>query len=501
MYSIKILDPVDSAKTFEIDRKGVTFIDDTEYLEVYTDPFRSVPIYIHEGIGELTIFQLFSSFLKENCSTQDLDQIAFYESLLFGTPLWTRTIYKKIKQLPAATVARINKRTGGYSIRRYWGFDIREDNSIVTMEKAASILHSHLVRIFDNIDSSKNYCMGLSGGMDSRLSLAYLSKRIPKEQLSLFTFGFDKKILEYEYAKAVSASLHMGSVNFHRIDESTYRAAINYLPVQSLGQVAINHSHITSILHSHGERLGTHISNYYSDAIFGYAAKLPRKKYSLKTDAYSVILNSSPFIPDNVREQISDDIAAVIDGYAEESNYSSVNEFIYITERNPKFHFNLAFVQSQYNPTLTPYADFELLKFMISVPLQFREQKVILDEMFRIFFPRVSSSGVKEISSRFSSRFTSKMNWWSFRLINASNGILRILSDGRIQIFNKFQTEEQERILYTHFKQDLHNATNKFVSIGLMNAPTKEFYDRLPLRAHGTDSRFTIISLAKLLNM
>ena len=500
MSKIKILDPL-IINGFKLNRKGVSIVDGSEYLEIYTDPFRSVPIYIHEGKQGLTVFKLFSSFLKENLSFQDLDQTGFYETFLFGTPLWTRTVYKNIKQLPAASVATINKRSGKYSIRRYWSFDVSEDSAIKTIEQASEILNSHLERIFNNFEISENYCMGLSGGMDSRLSLAYLSKRIPKEKLSLFTFGFNKKILEYQYAKAVSASLRMGEVNFHRIDESTYRSALGYLPLQSLGQVAINHSHIASILRSHGEQSGIQISNYYSDALFGYAAKLPKKIYIPKTDTYSEILNLSPFVPANVREQIVDDIKAVTGGYVDESNYSSVNEYIYITERNPKFHFNLAFVQSQYAPTQTPYADFELLKFMISVPLQFREQKIILDETFRNFFPAVSSSSVKQISSRFSSRFTSKMNWWSFRLINASNGILRILSDGKFQIFNKFQTEEQERILFTRFKKDLQDATNKFVSIGLMNAQTKRFFDHLPMRARGADSRFAIISLAKLVNI
>ena len=42
--------------------------------------------------------------------------------------------------------------------------------------------------------------MGMIGGMDSRITLTFLSKYVPKENLELFTYGFDERLLEYKYA-------------------------------------------------------------------------------------------------------------------------------------------------------------------------------------------------------------------------------------------------------------------------------------------------------------
>jgi hypothetical protein len=395
---------------------------------------------------------------------------------------------------------RINKASGKFEINRYWSFDISEDKSIKNITDAAAQLNHHLNRIFDAFDVSSDYCMGLSGGMDSRLSLSYLSQRIQKEKIKLFTFGFDSRILEYSYARAVSESLQMGDVQFHKLDAFHYREALDYLPLQSVGHVAINHSHITSFLRRFSGECGTQISNYYSDAIFGYAAQSSKIFLLAGEDNYSAKLNTVKFISADIKDEIKSDISKVLDEYNENSNYSSKNEYLYVTERNPKFHLNLAYCQSLIVPTQTPYADVDLLKFMISVPLAYREQKVILDEVFKMYFPSVGATNIEQISSRFSSRFTSYADWFIFRYLNASNGIFRVLSGGTFQLFNKYQTEEQERLLFSHFRHELRSATDKFTSLGILNATAKQYYDRLSLRATGADSRFALISLGRLID-
>lgn len=502
MWDIKIIDPVERVSSFDINRKGLSLIEGDEFLEIYSDPFRSQPIYIYSASNSLAVFQNYPSFLKAPASSSfrsTIDKVAFYETVLFGTPLGTRTIYQEIKQLPAASCMRINKASGKFEISRYWHFDISEDKSIKSITDAAEQLNHHLKRIFDTFDVSSDYCMGLSGGMDSRLSLSYLSQRIQKHKIHLFTFGFDSRILEYSYAKAVSESLQMGDVQFHKLDAFHYREALDYLPLQSVGHVAINHSHITSYLRRFSGECGTQIANYYSDAIFGFAAHATKIYLPAGADNYSAKLDTVQFIPADIKEEIKSDISKMLDGYDEDSNYSSKNEYLYVTERNPKFHFNLAYCQSLIVPTQIPYADVELLKFMISVPLAYREQKVILDEIFKRYFPSVSTTNIEQISSRFSARFTSYANWFTFRYLNASNGIFRALSGGTFQLFNKYQTEEQEKILYSEFSGDLHAATAKFMAMGILSADQKIEFDKLPIRSAGVPERYILISLAKII--
>jgi len=68
----------------------------------------------------------------------------------------------------------INKKTNEYKIERYWDFNVKEDQSIDSVEKAATGLYDRLDDIFSKLDKNQKYIMGISGGMDSRISLAFL---------------------------------------------------------------------------------------------------------------------------------------------------------------------------------------------------------------------------------------------------------------------------------------------------------------------------------------
>lgn len=75
---------------------------------------------------------------------------------------------------------------------------------------------------------------------------------------------------------------------------------------------------------------------------------------------------------------------------------------------------------------------------------------------------------------------------------------LRPLTKGHIQLFNKYQTEEQDRLLYRDFHKDLKQATEKFVKLKLMTEKEKKEWDKLPLRNSGVGERYNLIGLGKL---
>ena len=92
--------------------------------------------------------------------------------------------------------------------------------------------------------------MGMSGGMDSRITLTFLSKYVPKENLELFTYGFDERLLEYKYACEVAAALGLNKPKFHKLTKDSYKKAMDYLPQMSGGQIGINHCHIIDYLNN-----------------------------------------------------------------------------------------------------------------------------------------------------------------------------------------------------------------------------------------------------------
>ena len=91
-----------------------------------------------------------------------------------------------------------------------------------------------------------------------------------------------------------------------------------------------------------------------------------------------------------------------------------------------------------------------------------------------------NTGNIRNISSRFKwgSKFSSFKDWYNFKLLNFLNEILRKLTFGHFQFLNKYQTEEQERLLYRDFYLDLKNSTKKLKALDLISQQNKKYWDK-----------------------
>jgi hypothetical protein len=403
--------------------------------------------------------------------------------------------------MPGAICLQINKNDSHYSIKRYWDYGVKEDVNIQSIEQAADGMYSILDKIFASLDKSKTYIMGMSGGLDSRITLAFLSKHIAKEKIKIFTYGYDKKILEYKYAKEIAKALGVTEPVFHQLKSSSYREALNYLPIMSGGQISINHCHIIDYIKNNKLKDMQQISTYFSDAIFGWEYVYPKHLVDSENNFYAKIINSTPYLPLEIKKAIIDDSFNIFSCLDAEANYSSLDEFKYVTERNQKFHMLLAFLHGRSLDIQAIYANMQLFHYCLSVPIKFRQNKNIIDVLLNKYFKNISSRDFKNISSRFQwgSRYSGLISWHLFRTLNIINSILRVITRGIFQLTNKYQTEEHERLLYSEFRVDLHLATSKFVELGILTKEQKAQFDKLPIRGSGIAERYALISLAKLI--
>ncbi|MDQ7083780.1 MAG: hypothetical protein Q9M36_02110 [Sulfurovum sp.] len=493
-------------KDFNIKQNGIQVIHSDLKIEIYNDPFRTIPLFIAKDRNDgLIIFSNFEDFYTIESIDKTIDKVGFWEIVLFGSGLWTRTLYENVEQMPSASKITIDKKTNTYTIQRYWDFNIEVDKSIDSREKAAQGLYDRLDSIFSKFDKTQKYVMGMSGGMDSRITLAFLSKYIPKENVKLFTFGFDERLLEYTYACDVASALGYDTPIFHKLTKDSYIKAMGYLPQMSGGQIAINHCHILDFLDDNALKGYTKISNYFSDALFGYDCLFPKKDESISDNYYVKYLDNIHYLSSKIKKSIISDSKKIFIHFKRESNYSSLSEYKYLTERNQKFHAYLAYIQK----SDLVLASYDLLHYMISVPIQFREQKQLLDIILDKEFTIINSVNIKNISSRdfngvssgftLENKFSAFFEWYTFKFLNRANAVLRPLTKGYIQLFNKYQTEEQERLLYRDFHNELKDANNKFVQHGIMTKEQKKIWDTLPLKSAGVGERYTLIGLGKLI--
>jgi hypothetical protein len=499
---MKLLFDYDKTELFDINKNGIQLIDHGNSIEIYNDPFRTIPLFITKNKSdELIIFSEFKDYYNFELIDRGVDEAGFWEIAIFGSGLWTRTLYKNVEQMPSATCLTIDKKSGKYSIERYWNFDIKEDKSIQSIEQAADGMYAILDNIFSTLDKNQQYLLGMSGGLDSRITLAFLSKHIPIKNIKLFTYGFDKNILEHVYAKEVANSLGVAAPDFHQLTAASYKEALNYLPSLSGGQISINHCHILDYFKKNNLGDFRHVTTYFSDAVFGWDCTYPKKIKEIKSNYYADAISKYTNLTPEIKAIITADSLKIFSGFDVEANLSSLDEFKYVTERNQKFHMFLASLQGRSVVTDFIYANMRLLRYSLSIPIKYRQNKNIIDTLLDKYFKNISSRDFKNISSRFQwgSKFAGLFNWQFFRIINRANSLLRVLTRGKVQILNKYQTEEHERLLYTDFRCDLHAATAKFLALGILSADQKMEFDKLPIRSAGIAERYAFISLAKIL--
>lgn len=502
--SSESLEKVTNYATFSKKHKGVLIVHNNGSFAVYNDPFCSIPLYYYQDKEKVIVTSEPNLLLEQQAF--ELDTTGIWEIILFGSCLWTRTAYKGIFQMPSAT--ELTRCNGRVDISKYWNFSVPEDLHLEKESNMIEAVDSKLLEIFSSLPAER-LLMGMSGGMDCRVSAAYLNKSNRSAATQTFTYASSAVSLEYKYAAEVCNHYGVRKPKLFLLNESSYRNNLDFLPKYTCGQIGIQHSHICSILEQYqsmNDAPSMHLSNYYTDAVFGWDCT--GKKQLIKgEDSLTLALQKSNLVPDGIKEEILDDIEQIFSFLDTKSNLSSCDEFKYVSERNQKFHMNLAFQQSRVMKTITPYADFELLNLMLSIPLHLRERKNVIDLLFSSGC--VGNLDAGNLSSRqlvagreFSNDgIKGTLYKYDFKLRNIISAATAKFSRGKIIYPNKYHTESHVNILHL-FSSELSDSCSKLHQIGLFSAEQRDLFSTIPIKSQGVSERFQILSLTReLINL
>lgn len=429
--------------------KGIIVVSDTSGMRILNDPFCTIPLYY----TETTTHFCASSDPQEliDYQTHSYDPVGVWETLLLHSPLWNRTPYKDIKFLPSACELKVGNET---ELQRYWNFEFEPASTDFNQRKFFSDYDDLINQKFGDIQAD-TLCMGLSGGNDSRLAAHYLAKNKARfSEIELVTYAAHANSNEFRYASEVARTLGLEAPHLHLLKDEHYCDALNYLPQWSAGQINNLHCHLSSYLKEADapDSGKTHLSTYYTDAVFGYACGKPESLDRIDhSSAYQDIKNA-PQIPDLIRAEILNDLeVALTQAPYTQSCFSSLDEIKYVAERNPRFHISLAFIQHQFMPTTLPFADMDVLKIAMQAPISLRANKVILSGLLDHINPRLAGIGSSANTEYFygaksrlrNGALMERAEFGKFRLLNMTTQLLGKLSGGTFRIANPYQTEDQ----------------------------------------------------------
>lgn len=482
---------------------GLTYICYENKFSLRNDFFCTVPVYYIEKNDHIYISSNFE--LLTNISDCALDFSGIWESLLFGNCVYNRTIFSEIKQLPALhelAICNNNTFISRYDSIRYFP----ELN--ISPEVILDEIDARLVKIFSQFvsrDEKQEYVIGVSGGLDSRLTLAYLA-RVGVKNVKPFTFFATDNSLELSLARKVCQKFNYSEPEPFKLRPTDYERYLSLLSSNSGGQLGFHHSHILNCLEKLVSRTGnvtySQISNYFTDAIFGWATE-ETKCYGV--DSWTKVVQESSFLPLSIKNEIFSDIGFVFDDYSEEQNFSSKDEYKYIFERNQKFHINLAFQQHRFTETFLPYCDYELMRLVFSLPLHYRANKVLSE----ILLDRMNNMNISSLSSRqmiggkgFSQKdglgkFIESMQ---FRFANLLTLSLSWLTRGKLVYKNKYQSEAHYNLYHSLQHQGKIREDIKFLEeMGIFDRSSAQWYEKMSPRKGKTAYFFQLHSLVSYL--
>lgn len=465
--------------------KGVNIVINDSSVRIVFDHFNSLPLFWGKASDGAIIVSNNHEKIVYETKASEVDVIGFWELYLFETPLLSRTLFKEVSVSQAGHDLVIDE--SGSRLERRFNFNYGKQKSCANVVKTAhELLEKKLSHSYQNV------VFPISGGLDSRIILSYMKDSIPSDT-HFITYGFSPKILENTYAKEILHLLYEKdySHDFHTIESNRYLEAGSRGVSLSGGLAGIQNSHLLGYAEK-SPHIGSHcILGMFADAIFGYGVSENNSdwkncSYAIKVDRFK----SKGILSNDIVEQILGDLKLLYNDWCDGSDLSSFDEYIYVRERNGKFHTSLINTLQDYWNIDAPLIDWEVTKYFMSLPNEIRKNKAIVKNILGVFFPDVEHIG--DVSSSFrhgNNRVLHNASTLVNNILSRKLGLLPI-----IPIYT--DTERHDYSFLKHYKYEYQQAIEQMKEhLGLSDDSVNSL-KKIGSGMHG----FQFISNAQVIN-
>ena len=147
-----------------------------------------------------------------------VDGAALEEYLTYGFVPHDRSIFRRIKKLPAAHTLEVSWNQWATSPKRYWQLDMQPDESRSLDEWIAEVDDKFKETVRAHLIADVPVGAFLSGGIDSSGVVAALAEQ--GQKVRTFSIGFEeRRFSELPFAREVADKLRFGA---HRRDRDTF---------------------------------------------------------------------------------------------------------------------------------------------------------------------------------------------------------------------------------------------------------------------------------------
>ena len=344
------------------------------------------------------------SILKLKSFPRILDEKSVADFFSFGYILGNKTLLKDVKLLPPACLCVVDTRKNDVTMKRYWDLNSVE-NSNIRLENVAKTLDALLKSsVSRQIPKKKPFGIALSGGIDSRTILAEIETNL-LDAVFDFTLGM-KESSDAHIAKMLCVRLQIPH-HFYQLTAENLRKSAEKVVSLTDGMWMFHHSFGSYAVYPELKR--------HFDVVFvGIAGELFRGHKLLGKDTVNAANNNelaeilfrkaNSIVPYNEQDRffspaykhiIHHSFHDLCEEIARAGDTSMVNKTDCFFLRNRVRRFtNLGLVHLRnFFECRTPFLDYDLVDYIQTVPLSFRQNRAVLRQVFSTsYYPELGNT-------------------------------------------------------------------------------------------------------------
>jgi len=461
---------------------------DNDNIYIVTDTYGMLPVYFYRGKNGFCFFTHFPDFLSSMSSPSlTPDPTGISEAMFFDIFINGRTIFKEIQMLPQGSIICWNSRNSELSITPYYNYSFDSRKRVTETdvgEQIAERLENVLRKTY-----SDHFLLPLSGGVDSRLLAAAMTRVYGPENITALSFAAHPKSYECVYAKEVCEILGIKDWQTHILTPDSYMRSLKYFPERFGGNLSVAHGHLFDGIKSRERDFKgmTLVSGAFADAVGGYGAKAPGLEMSDQRDShyYRHLIKLDAVLDfKSIKNKISDDIEAVFIKWKNGSSVETFDEYAYITQRQPCVLFTQSLLYKDVIPVMQPFADYDLSEFFFGLPYELRSYKKATRAAIHFYSQKLSS--LADVSSKMiSDSFRDTYRVYRGKVMNNACRIMTTLTNDRRLFFSPYQTESQDYNLRTSHREMAINAMTVLRDYGIIRDDQLRVLTRKPYKQFG----------------
>jgi asparagine synthase (glutamine-hydrolysing) len=409
-------------------------------LFIVNDRLGLYPLYYSFHNGALLFASGVRSLLVDPALPRNVDHTAVAQFLTFDHLLDDRTLLAQVRLLPQASLLEFAD--GNLKIERYWEIDYPHDYPLCSEQEYMDEF-SFLIRQAVSRQAPGDIPAGilLSGGLDSRMLLAYLIEK-GSQPLHSFTWGIpgcDDARFARELAKKAGSPHHFFELKPDWLLDKAEQAV---RVTDGMGNLVNLHAFAT--LDAEADLAKVIYKGFLGDAMFGFGIRHQfwahydeptrlRAHYQVHTDQGVITFNEkeqNDYFTDGFKHQVGNSVFdAYIAGMDDSRSEILANQRLYFDyrQRVPRMTIKGVEVVRTQAMVRLPFADNDLVEFSIKVPPGLLYERRLMKDAFIREFPKLAQVPVTDtglplmLCMRDITRRANQVIWWHLQSTRLKN--------------------------------------------------------------------------------